>query len=128
MRNNEEANRTISLCKLLEFSKFQGMTLIAGEDGLDKLVRRCTLLEYQFHPEMKSKYYYTSFGEGDMVFTTFMYAVDNEHLIVDAIKRLYSLEVAAIVIKNVFHIRLPESFLRFANNFRIPVFLVDDIP
>ena len=121
-------SRTISLQKLLEFSKFNNMTLIAGEAGLNKEVRRCVPLDYQFHPDMKSKYYYTSFFEGDLVYTTFMYAHDDEHLITDALKRLYSLEVSGLIIKNVFHLKFSDSFIRFANNFKIPVFLIEDSP
>lgn len=121
-------SKSIPLKKLLEFPPFSNMTLLAGEDGLDKTIRRCVPLDYQFHPDMKSKYYYTSFFEGDLVYTTFTYAHGNEHLILDALKRLYSLEVSALIIKNVFHLKFPESFIRFANNFKIPVFLIEDSP
>ena len=117
---------SISLKNLLEFPAFKSLTLAAGGQGLNRKVRRCVTLEYQFHPEMKSKYYYTAFGEGDIVMTTFMYAIDNVSRCTDALKHLHILKVAGIVIHNVFHLKFPESFYRYANNFNIPVFFVTE--
>ena len=113
---------------LMEFPQFRELTLLAGEEGLGRLVNSCGILEYQFAPEMKSKYYYTAFHEGMLVFTTFMYAVDNGYLIGDAVRRLDALGVAGLVIKNVFHIRIPDSVIRFANAYKFPMFLAEDVP
>ena len=113
---------------LIKFPKFKDLTLLAGEEGLNRSVDSCGILEYQFSPEMKSKYYYTAFREGMLVLTTFMYAVDNEYLISDAVRRLDALGVAGLVIKNVFHIRIPDSVIRFANVCKFPIFLAEDAP
>ena len=121
-------NRVTTVKDLMQFPKFRDLTLAAGEEGLNRTVDSCGLLEYQFTPEMKSKYYYTAFREGMLVFTTFMYAVDNEYLIGDAVRRLDALGVAGLVIKNVFHIRIPDSVIRFANTCKFPIFLADDVP
>lgn len=127
MFNNCDNTDTISLKRLIEFPEFKNLTLMAGERGLNRKVRRCVTLEYQFHPKMKSKYYYTAFSEGDIVMTTFMYAVDNVSQCTDALKYLHLLKVAGVVVHNVFHLKFPEAFFRYANNYNIPVFFVSEL-
>ncbi len=119
-------NAVTRMSDLIKFPAFKGLTLLAGEEGLGRGVATCGILEYQFSPEMKSRYYYTAFGEGMLVLTTFMYAVGNEYLISDAVRRLDALGVAGLVIKNVFHIRIPDSVIRFANVCKFPILLAED--
>lgn len=118
----------ITLKELVQFPAFRKFTLAAGEDGLDRPVDACEILDYQFTPEMKSKYHYDVFREGMLILTSFMYATLNENLIGDAVRKLVSLNVAGIAIKNVFHIRIPDSVTRFANSARLPLFFMDDVP
>ena len=118
----------ITLKELFKYPYFRDFTLIGGVEGLSRAVKECGILEYQFAPEMKTRYHFTAFAEGTLVLTSFMYAVDNEYLIGDALRRLNAMGVAGLVIKNVYHIHLPESVTRFANAAKFPIFLVEETP
>jgi len=117
-----------TLKELLTYPDFRNLPLIGGEEGLDRPVKDCGILEYQFSPEMKTRYHFTAFSEGTLVLTTFMYTLDNEYLMGDALRRLNAMGVAGLVIKNVFHIYIPESVARFANAAKFPIFVVDEAP
>ena len=116
----------ITLKDLLEFPFFKDMKIVAGTSGLERTVHSCAQLEYQFVPEMKSRYYYDFFGPNMLVFTSFMYAVNAEHLILEAIRRLDALGVPGLIINNVFHIRIADSVLRFADASSFPLIIANE--
>ena len=118
--------QVLSLKDLLEFPFFKEMKIIAGLSGLERTVNSCGQLEYQFAPEMKSRYYYDVFGQNMLIFTSFMYTVYAEHLVLDAIRRLDALGVSGLVINNVFHIRIADSVLRFADASGFPLIIANE--
>ena len=97
--------------------------LIAGEGGLARPVREVGILDYELLPEVKQRFQRVNFYEGQLVLSTFLYAKDNPYLITEAIKFLVSKGSSGLVIKNVFHLQIPEGALRYANARNFPLFV-----
>ena len=103
----------------------EGMTLIAGAGGMARTITEAGTLDYEMDPILKEKFFHTNFGPHMLVVTTFMYARENPFLIMDAIKYLVAKETAGLVIKNVYHIPIHESVIRYADAKNYPIFVLD---
>ena len=103
--------------------------LVAGQGGLSRAVGEVGILDYELVPGLKSHYQRTNFYEGQLVLSSFLYARDNPYLITEAVKYLVSVGASGLVIKNVFHLELPDAALRYANARNLPLMLVttDDL-
>ena len=97
--------------------------LIAGESGLAHPVHEVGILDYELLPDVKSRFQRVNFYEGQLVLSTFLYAKDNPFLITEAIKYLVSKGSSGLVIKNVFHLQIPDGAIRYANARNFPVFV-----
>ncbi len=111
---------------LINMKKLDGLRLIAGQNGLDREVYTCCILDYEYDPELKNKFSYTNFKPGMLLLTSFMYAKDREYLISDAIRQLIATGISGLAIKNVYHLRIQDSVLRYADSRNFPIFLIDD--
>lgn len=99
--------------------------LAAGIGGLSKPITDTGILDYEMVPSLKNKYFHTNFHEGQFVLTTFLYARDNPYLILDAVKHLAAKETSGLVIKNVFHLPIHDTVIRFADSRNFPIFVID---
>lgn len=115
-----------TLQDLIDMKKLEGMRLVAGSQGLDREITTCCILDYEYDPEFKNKFTYTNFKPGMLLLTSFTYAKDREYLISDAIKQLIATGISGLAIKNVYHLRIPDSILRYADTRNFPIFMIDD--
>lgn len=102
-----------------------GVKLAAGIGGLSKPITDTGILDYEMVPSLKNKYFHTNFHEGQFVLTTFLYAKDNPYLILDAVKHLAAKETSGLVIKNVFHLPIHDTVIRYADSRNFPIFIID---
>ncbi len=107
-------------------SHSSSVRLLAGQGGFARPIDEVGILDYELVPGLKSRYQRTNFYEGQLVLSTFLYARDNPFLITDAVKYLVSVGASALIVKNVFHLEIPDAALRFANARNLPVLLVTD--
>ena len=98
------------------------LRLVAGEGGLARPVHEVGILDYELLPEVKSRFQRVNFYEGQLVLSTFLYAKDNPFLITEAIKYLVSKGSSGLIIKNVFHLQIPDGAIRYANARDFPLF------
>lgn len=115
-----------TLQDLIDMKKLEGMRLVAGQQGLNHEITTCCILDYEYDPEFKNKFTYTNFRPGMLLLTSFTYAKDREYLISDAIKQLIATGISGLAIKNVYHLRIPDSTLRYADSRSFPIFMIDD--
>lgn len=114
----------VTIKDLMNFQNFDGIALIAGGDGLHRVVTKCGVLDYEFDIDVKKKYLHSNFEEGQFVLTSLLFAKDNEHLILEALKHLINRNVSGLIIKNVFGVPLSERLLHYANSKKFPIFLI----
>lgn len=111
---------------LLCFDYFKSLQLIAGASGLSQNVERCGILDYEMDQSASEKYRHQNFHPNQLALTSLLFAKNNPFLIRDAIKYLISRNVSGLIIKNVFHIPIHDSVLRYASSKGFPIFLMDD--
>lgn len=99
------------------------LRLLAGEGGLARPVHEVGILDYELLPDVKSRFQRVNFYEGQLVLSTFLYAKDNPFLITEAVKYLVSKGSSGLVIKNVFHLQIPDGAIRYANARNFPLFV-----
>ena len=101
----------------------QSVRLLAGAGGLSRAIGQVGILDYELMPGLKSRYQRVNFEPGQLVLSTFLYARDDPWLIGEAVKYLVGRGVSGLVIKNVLHLDIPDSALRYANARDFPLFL-----
>lgn len=101
------------------------VTLLAGKGGLSRQVSCAGILDYELDPTLKNKYFHSNFHENQFVLTTFLYAKDNAFLIGDAVKHLAAKGASGLAIKNVFHLHIHDSVLRYADSKNFPIFIIE---
>ena len=99
------------------------LRLVAGESGLARPVHEVGILDYELLPDVKSRFQRVNFYEGQLVLSTFLYAKDNPFLITEAVKYLVSKGSSGLIIKNVFHLQIPDGAIRYANARNFPLFV-----
>lgn len=117
----------ITVGYIQKLPEFSGMRLIAGEGGLGNAVSSCTILDYEYEKSVKSKYTYIHFQENQFIITSFLYAKDNEFLVLDAVKRLVERGCSGLAIRNVFRLPIPGSVIRYADSKCFPIFILKDV-
>lgn len=108
------------------FDYFKSLRLIAGGNGLSRIVRGCGVLDYELDQRLNEKYIHSNFLPGQLVITSALFAKDNPFLLRDAVKYLINRECSGLVIKNVFRLPIHDTILRYADSRDFSVFLMDD--
>ncbi|MBP3883729.1 MAG: PucR family transcriptional regulator [Olsenella sp.] len=103
--------------------------LVAGQGGLSRQIEEVGILDYELMGGLRSKYQRENFYTNQLVVSSFLYARDDAFQIVEAVKYLVSKGVSGLVIKNVFHLQIPDGAIRYANARNFPLFLAtsDDL-
>lgn len=104
----------------MELENFRSLRLIAGENGLNRKITKIGILDYEFTTKTVSAY-----TKGEFIVTSFLYARNNENLILEAVKSLNFCGASGLAVKNVFFNSLPQQVLDYANSHRFPIFSFD---
>ena len=51
-----------TLNEIINLRELRGLRLVAGQNGLDRKVKSCGILDYELDPELRDKYSYSNFG------------------------------------------------------------------
>ncbi len=111
---------------ICNFPELPGLKVIAGKGGLNNSVERCGILDYEFVDGIKNKWATTNLRVDDMiVVTSFLYAKDNDHLILDAVKKLASRKCRGLIIKNIFNLPIRENVIKYADAMNFPIIMME---
>lgn len=102
-----------------------GLRLIAGSGGMTRSVSNVAILDYELDPALKNKYFHTNLQENQLALSSFLYARDNPYLIGTAVKHLMEKGCSGLAIKNVFHLPIHDTVIRYADARNFPVFLIE---
>lgn len=101
----------------------ESVRLIAGQGGLSRAIGQVGILDYELMPGLKTRFQRVNFEPDQLVLSTFIYARDDSWLIGEAVKYLVGRGVSGLVIKNVLHLEIPDSAVRYANARDFPLFV-----
>jgi len=111
----------IRLKELFRLENLKRLRLIAGQEGLERMVTAAVLLEYD-----SSRMELPDFYKGDLVVTTLAYARGDHMLVANSLLALMNQGIAGLLVKTAYFSELPGSVVTMANKLGIPLFLFDE--
>ena len=111
----------IRLKELFRLENLKRLRLIAGQEGLERMVTAAVLLEYD-----SSRMELPDFYRGDLVVTTLAYARGDSVLVANSLLALLNQGIAGLLVKTAYFSELPPSVVNMANKLGTPLFLFDE--
>lgn len=111
----------ITVFEATKLDTFKNFRLISGFSGLDNLVDKVGILDWEFFSNMKGQ-----FIEGEFVLTSLLFAKDNSDYILQAVKYLVEDGASGLAIKNIYYNDLPLDVITYANEKSFPIFIFDN--
>lgn len=111
---------SLTVRESLQLEYLNEFKLLAGESGLNRIVRTTGILDHEILEDMMS-----IFVEGEFVLSTLSIARDDVTLVKKAIKSLSESKAAALAFKSVYYETLPDDILHYANRIGFPIFVFD---
>ena len=111
----------IRLKELFRLENLKRLRLIAGQEGLERMVTAAVLLEYD-----SSRMELPDFYRGDLVVTTLAYARGDNQLVTNSLLALMNQGIAGLLVKTAYFSELPPGVVSMANKLGIPLFLFDE--
>ena len=111
----------IRLKELFRLENLKRLRLVAGQEGLERMVTAAVLLEYD-----SSRMELPDFYKGDLVVTTLAYARGDHMLVANSLLALMNQGIAGLLIKTAYFSEMPQSVVSMANKLGIPLFLFDE--
>lgn len=115
---------TLAVRDVLELRTLKEFRLVAGEGGLGRLVKRCSMLDYEYDEAVKDLDE-GPFSRHNFVIGSLLFAKNDSSKILKAVQELYRDGVSALAVKTVLFKELPEEAVRFADEKNFPLFLFD---
>lgn len=96
--------------------------VMAGQNGLGKIVETVGILEYESKEEVDDNFF-----KGDFVITSLFFTKDSEELADETLMRLMDNDVSAIALKTIHVDHVSDKVLDYANTKNIPIIYFDGI-
>lgn len=119
LKRGEEMNVTIhEILSLKSFNKFR---LLAGVNGLDRIVSRGGFIDHESAEDMRKIAYID-----EMIFSNLPMIIGEPEKITDYLLALIEAKCSCFAIKTTFFKTVPEEAIMIANEHNFPLFLFDD--
>ena len=107
---------------LLHLQSLQGLTLLSGEKGLDRVVCSVGIMDYEF-AEGVTYCNEAPFERDSFVISSLLFAQSDSSRILEAVKALYEMGTSAFAFKSVIFDTLPQEVLDFSQEKNYPIFV-----
>ena len=111
---------------ILNLENLSGLKRLTKPGGLDNVVTKVGILEYELTPGGRAFSSEEHWEKGEFILSTFQYAKNHPELITSAIRKMCQAGTSGIAIKNVFQTEIPDEAIRYANVHSYPIFLFTD--
>lgn len=115
---------SLTVLEATKLDTFNSFRLVAGHRGLDKIVEKVGILDWEFIKKIEEgPENISDFIEGEFVLSSLLFAKDKPELIIEAVKYLAESHVSGLAIKNIYYTELPDEVISYANEKSLPVFI-----
>lgn len=114
---------SLTIFEATKLSAFEHFKLVAGHRGLDRVIQKVGILDWEFAKIIEGEPVDSEFIRGEFILSSLMFAKDNPGLLIDMVKHLCANDVAGLAVKDVYYQTLPEEVLLFAEEMSFPIFL-----
>lgn len=111
----------VTVHEILGLKNFYNFRLIAGANGLDRVVEKGGFIDHETAEEMKGIAFVN-----EMIFSNLPMIKDEPEKIVDMVSALIGAQTACFAIKSRFFKEIPEEAIKLANENNYPLFLFDE--
>jgi len=112
---------SISIFDATKLKTFQNFKLISGVSGLDRMIHKVGILDWEFFHRIPGH-----FVTGEFVLTSLLFAKDHPEYIYEAIKDLINDGVSGLAVKNIYYDELPKEVVQLSNEIGFPIFIFDN--
>lgn len=112
---------SISIFDATKLRTFQNFRLISGVSGLDRMINKVGILDWEFFHRIPGH-----FVSGEFVISSLLFAKDHPEYIIDAVKDLIDDGVSGLAIKNIYYDTLPKEVVNLSNEMGFPIFIFDN--
>jgi len=111
----------ITIAEMLELERFKSFKCLAGNDGLNQLVEKISLLDYEIVEQVDNQFF-----EHEFALSSLLGAKNKPELIISAVEYLHKSGVIGLGVKNIYYDTLPEEVIRYSNEEKFPLFIFDN--
>ncbi|MCA0386614.1 MAG: PucR family transcriptional regulator [Firmicutes bacterium] len=112
---------SISIFDATKLKTFQNFKLISGVSGLDRMIHKVGILDWEFFHRIPGH-----FVTGEFVLTSLLFAKDHPEYIYEAVKDLINDGVSGLAVKNIYYDELPKEVVQLSNEIGFPIFIFDN--
>ena len=94
------------------------ITLVAGENGLEGIIKAVGILDYEIGGGIKDV-----FRKGDFLVSSLYPIREERHRLIEILKELVEIGALGLAIKNIYFKELPKEVIRYCNQNDFPIFL-----
>jgi hypothetical protein len=113
----------LTVLEATKLGAFEHFKLVAGHRGLDRVIQKVGILDWEFAKILEGEPVDSEFIQGEFILSSLMFAKDHPELLIDLMKHLEKNNVSGMAIKDVYYQELPEEVVRFAEERALPIFL-----
>lgn len=117
---------SITVLEATKLETFKNFRLIAGHRGLDNIVDKVAILDWEFDTKIEGRFIDEEFIKGDFVLSSLLFAKDKPELIIEMVKYLVDMQVSGLAIKNIYYNELSDKVINYANENSFPIFIFDN--
>lgn len=117
---------SITVLEATKLETFKNFRLVAGHRGLDNIVEKIGILDWEFITKLEGHFIEGEFAKGEFVLSSLLFAKDKPDLVIEAVKYLVESQVSGLAIKNIYYNDLPIEVINYANEKSIPIFIFDN--
>jgi len=114
---------SLTVLEATKLDAFEHFKLVAGHRGLDRVIQKVGILDWEFAKIIEGEPVDSEFIQGEFILTSLMFAKDKPELLIEMMNHLEGNQVSGLAIKDVYFQELPEEVVRFAEEKALPVFL-----
>jgi len=114
---------SLTVLEATKLGAFEHFKLVAGHRGLDRIILKVGILDWEFAKIIEGEPVDSEFIQGEFILTSLMFAKDKPELLIEMMRHLHGNNVSGLAIKDVYYQELPEDVLRFAEERSLPIFL-----
>lgn len=116
---------SLTVLEATKLDAFENFRLVAGHRGLDRIIEKVGILDWEFAKTAAGETVDSEFIHGEFILSSLMFAKDTPELLIEMLRHLEESKVSGLAIKDVYYRELPEEVLRYAEEHALPIFLFD---
>lgn len=111
----------IRIKDVLNLDTFKSFKLVCGENGIENIISKIGILDYENENEVRKNFY-----KNEFVLTNFLMGKEDKEIIKEIIRALIDIGSSGLAIKPIYIKSLPKEIINYCNDKNFPIFFYCD--